>query len=234
MYATLEESQESRIKLESSWKNKLIHEFSKPYMIDLRKFLSDEIKKNKVIFPKPSDIFNAFKLSPFEKVNVVIIGQDPYHGPGQAHGLCFSVKKGVPPPPSLINIFKELESDLGIPRPSHGCLESWANQGVLLLNSVLTVESGKAGAHAGRGWEIFTDKVIESLNESIKPIVFMLWGSYALKKGAVLDRKKHLVLESVHPSPLSAHRGFLGCKHFSKANKFLEKNSMNPINWNLA
>lgn len=200
-------------------------------MHQLRSFLKHEKQNQKIIFPKGSDIFKAFELTPFDDVKVVILGQDPYHGPNQAHGLCFSVPSGVPKPPSLVNIFKELESDLGIKPPKQGCLESWAKQGILLLNSVLTVESGKAASHQGRGWERFTDQVISKLNAKPEPLVFVLWGSYAQQKGKVIDRHRHLVIESPHPSPLSAHRGFLGSKPFSKINAFLTQHDLKPINW---
>lgn len=224
---------EDKVKLEPGWKKALLPEFSKPYMDELREFLKKEIKKGKTIYPKPNEYFAAFQHTPFKKVKVVILGQDPYHGPGQAHGLCFSVKPGVPPPPSLVNIYKELKADLNVPPAKHGYLVSWADQGVFLLNSVLTVEAEKAGSHRGKGWEIFTDKVVSILNENHSPIVFMLWGSYAQAKGEFIDRDKHLVLEAPHPSPLSAHRGFLGCKHFSKANKFLISSGLAPIDWEL-
>src|SRR6185312_4984677 len=177
--------------------------------------------------------FNALNTTPFEKVEVVILGQDPYHGPGQAHGLCFSVLPGVPTPPSLVNIFNELKNDLGIPVSRHGCLQHWAEQGVLLLNAVLTVEAGKANSHQGKGWENFTDACIAHLNNERDGLVFLLWGSYAQKKGQLINRHKHLVLEAPHPSPLSAHRGFLGCKHFSKTNNYLEANGQTPVDWSL-
>lgn len=202
-------------------------------MHQLRSFLKHEKQNQKTIFPKGTDIFKAFELTPFDTVSVVILGQDPYHGPNQAHGLCFSVPKGIPQPPSLVNIFKELESDLGIKPPKHGCLESWAKQGVLLLNSVLTVELGKAASHQGRGWERFTDQVIAKLNAKSEPLVFVLWGSYAQQKGKVIDRHRHLVIESPHPSPLSAHRGFFGSKPFSKINAFLARHDLKPINWTI-
>ncbi|KMS65316.1 hypothetical protein BVRB_037220, partial [Beta vulgaris subsp. vulgaris] len=187
-----------------------------PYMQDLRAFLVEEKSQGKTIFPKGSEYFRAMDLTPLDEVRVVILGQDPYHGAGQAHGLCFSVRPGVRIPPSLVNIYKEMEADLGIPPARHGFLESWARQGVLLLNSVLTVEEGRAAAHQGRGWERFTDAVIRAVNEQPQPVVFILWGSYAQKKAAFVDTKRHLVLKSVHPSPLSAHSGFFGSRHFSK------------------
>jgi len=189
--------------------------------------------RNKPLFPAGNLIFHAFNRTPFHKVKVVILGQDPYHGPGQAHGLCFSVPPGIAKPPSLVNIFKELAQDLAIENKAHGCLESWAEQGVLLLNSVLTVEQGKAASHQGKGWEQFTDRVIEILSTKRSGLVFLLWGSYAQKKGAVIDKKKHLVLSSPHPSPLSAHRGFFGNGHFSKTNEHLKQQGLSPINWAL-
>lgn len=222
-----------KIQLEPSWKAKLQDEFEKPYMKELREFLLEEKRKGKVIYPPGPEIFNAFNLTPFDKVKVVIIGQDPYHGPDQAHGLCFSVKQGVQAPPSLKNVYKELHDDCGIDIPSHGNLESWAKQGVLLLNAVLTVEQAKAAAHQGKGWETFTDKVIELLNAQKEHVVFMLWGAYAQKKGQMIDRKRHMVLRSTHPSPLSAHRGFLGSRHFSKANSYLERHGVQPVSWAL-
>jgi uracil-DNA glycosylase len=179
------------------------------------------------------DIFAALNATPFDKVKVVILGQDPYHGPGQAHGLCFSVRPGVPAPPSLENIFKELERDLGIPRPTHGCLQHWADQGVLLLNAVLTVEESRAGAHAGKGWEGFTDHIVDALNREREHLVFLLWGSYAQKKGAMIDTRRHKVLRAPHPSPLSAHRGFIGCGHFSATNEYLRRTGQMPIDWSL-
>lgn len=222
-----------QIRLEPSWKQRLQAEFQKPYMNQLKQFLKSELDKGKTIYPKGREYFSAFDYTPIDKVKVVILGQDPYHGPGQAHGLCFSVKPGVPAPPSLVNIYKELNSDLGVSRVNHGYLLDWAKQGVLLLNSVLTVEKHKAASHRGKGWEIFTDKVIEVINQRTEPVVFMLWGSYAQKKAAFVDRNKHVVLEAPHPSPLSASRGFLGCKHFSKANDFLIKSGQAPIDWEL-
>lgn len=220
-------------KIEPSWKRELIEEFSSPYMRDLRVFLKKELDSGKKIYPKPSDWFAAFDHAPFEKVKVVILGQDPYHGPGQAHGLCFSVRPGVAIPPSLLNIFKELKSDLGIERPDHGYLMSWADQGVLLLNSVLTVQEGKPASHQGKGWERFTDKAIHLLAEKRENLVFVLWGAYAQKKGSFIDRKKHLVLEAPHPSPLSASRGFFGSRPFSKINAYLEKRGLEPMDWRL-
>jgi uracil-DNA glycosylase len=227
---------EAQIQLEPGWKEQLSEEFAKPYMSDLRGFLKGELASRKVIYPKGSEYFNAFNSTPFEQVKVVILGQDPYHGPDQAHGLCFSVARGIDTPPSLINIFKEIRTDLGLSASDfkHGNLKSWADQGVLLLNSVLTVEQGRAASHQGKGWETFTDKAISLLNAKREGIVFMLWGAYAHRKGAVIDEHKHLVLKAPHPSPLSAHRGFLGCRHFSQANAYLLQQGEKPIDWRLA
>jgi len=219
------------IRLEATWKKRLEEEFLKAYMTQLREFLLQTKRSGAVIYPPGKEIFNALNSTPFDDVKVVILGQDPYHGPGQAHGLCFSVQDGVVIPPSLINIYKELEMDLGVSRPASGNLQNWAEQGVLLLNAVLTVERGQAGSHQGKGWELFTDRVVSELNSGRDALVFMLWGAYAKKKGAVIDREKHLVLNAPHPSPLSAHRGFLGCRHFSQANQWLEKHSKPPIEW---
>ena len=223
----------SEPKLEPSWKRVLSHEFDKPYMAQLRSFLLKEKKEGKLIFPRGDEYFAALDMTPFEKVKVVIIGQDPYHGPGQAHGLCFSVKPGVAPPPSLVNIYKELQEDLGIAPPKHGYLMDWAKQGVLLLNAVLTVQAGMAASHQGRGWEQFTDAIVKSLNEEREGLVFVLWGSYAQKKGAVIDRHRHFVIEGPHPSPLSAYRGFFGSKPFSKINAFLKAKGKEEIDWKL-
>ncbi len=220
------------IKLEASWLKFLGDEFDQPYMKELRLFLRGEKFKRRVIYPKGDEYFNALNLTPVDKVKVVILGQDPYHGPGQAHGLCFSVAGNVPPPPSLQNIFKEIQADLGINTAfPDGNLTGWANQGVLLLNSVLTVEKHKAASHQGRGWEQFTDKVIEVLSAQRQHCVFLLWGSYAQKKGAVIDTVKHLILKAPHPSPLSAHRGFFGCKHFSACNDYLSETGQVPVDW---
>lgn len=221
------------IRLEDSWRRRLEPEFRESYMQALRAFLLDEKRAGKTLYPPGELIFNALDSTPFDAVKVVILGQDPYHGPGQAHGLCFSVQPGVAVPPSLQNIFRELHSDLGLDVPQHGCLQSWADQGVLLLNAVLTVEQGRAGAHQGKGWERFTDRVVEVLNADRDGLVFMLWGSYAQKKGQIIDRDRHLVLRSPHPSPLSAHRGFLGNKHFSQANAWLEEKGLGAIDWRL-
>jgi len=221
------------IKLDPSWLEPLRSEFEQPYMAELKRFLMAERERGKQIFPRASEWFRALDLTPLDAVRVVILGQDPYHGPGQAHGLCFSVKDGVRPPPSLVNIYKELESDLGIAPRRHGFLEHWAKQGVLLLNSVLTVEMGLAASHRDRGWERFTDRIVEQVNAKPEPVVFMLWGSYAQKKAAMVDTSRHLVLKAAHPSPLSAHSGFFGCRHFSKANSFLESQGLPPIDWAL-
>jgi len=224
---------EHKGQLEPTWKARLGGEFKKTYMCELRSFLHSEKQAKKVIYPKGTEYFNAFNTTPFEKVKIVVLGQDPYHGPHQAHGLSFSVRPGVQVPPSLKNIFKELKQDLHIKGFEHGYLQSWAEQGVLLLNAVLTVERAKAAAHQKKGWEVFTDKAIEKLNSERSHLVFMLWGSYAQKKGEFIDGNRHLVLKAPHPSPLSAHRGFLGCRHFSKANAYLKENGMQPINWAL-
>ncbi len=224
----------NKISLHDSWLSKISNEFNKQYMIDLKLFLASELNNKKIIYPQGSEIFEALNLTPFENVKVVIIGQDPYHGPGQAHGLCFSVKKGVKIPPSLVNIFKELEADLGIKSPKHGCLEDWAKAGVLLLNNVLTVEDAKAGSHHGRGWEQFTDKIIEVLNTEKKNLVFVLWGSPAQKKGAIVDSKKHLVIKAPHPSPLSSYRGFFGSKPFSQTNRYLKDHAISEIDWSIS
>ena len=226
-----------QIRLHPSWLDRLTEEFAQPYMVELKQFLLDEREKGKPIFPKGVHWFRALDLTLPEDVRVVILGQDPYHGPGQAHGLCFSVPPEVQPPPSLVNIFKELESDLGIKRARHGFLEHWARQGVLLLNSVLTVEMGRAASHRDRGWERFTDAIIRQVNAKVEPVVFLLWGGYAQKKAAFVDSidkgGRHLVLKAPHPSPLSAHSGFFGCKHFSKANTFLESHGLPSIDWAL-
>ena len=219
--------------LTDAWAQALGDEFEQPYMQQLREFLLQEKAAGKVIYPPGPLIFNALNSTPLNQVKVVIIGQDPYHGPDQAHGLCFSVQPGVRTPPSLQNIYKEIQSDLGYPIPAHGCLQSWADQGVLLLNAVLTVTQGQAGAHANRGWELFTSRIIDILNSECEHLVFMLWGSYAQKKGRQIDRSRHLVLNSVHPSPLSAYRGFFGCGHFSAANEYLLEHGRDAIDWRL-
>lgn len=219
--------------LDPSWKSELQSEFETERMQKLAAFLVQEEQSGKIIYPQKSEYFSALNSTPFDRVKVVIVGQDPYHGPGQAHGLCFSVREGVRFPPSLLNIFKELRDDIGVPIPESGTLNPWAEQGVLLLNAVLTVEEGKAAAHQGRGWEPFTDRIIHLLNEKKENLVFILWGAYAQKKAAFVDRQRHLVIESVHPSPLSAHRGFFGTKPFSKANSYLRVKGLGEIDWNL-
>lgn len=224
---------QDRVQLRPSWKRKIGKEFEQDYMQQLRTFLIQEKRAGKTIYPEGKNIFNAMNMIPFDQVKVVILGQDPYHGPGQAHGLCFSVLPGVKAPPSLVNIFKEIHDDLGIPISNHGCLNSWAEQGVLLLNSVLTVERNKAASHQGKGWERFTDAIIETLDREHSGLVFLLWGSYAQKKAAFIDNQKHLALKSPHPSPLSANRGFFGKHHFSRTNSYLEEQGKTPINWQL-
>ncbi|MBQ2506933.1 MAG: uracil-DNA glycosylase [Bacteroidaceae bacterium] len=218
------------VKIESGWKAQLESEFEKPYFRNVTSFVRQEYATT-IVYPPGRLIFNAFNLCPFDKVRVVIIGQDPYHEPGQAHGLCFSVNDGVPFPPSLQNIFKEIHDDIGTPIPTSGNLTRWAQQGVLLLNATLTVRAHQAGSHQNKGWEEFTDAVIRQLNEHREHLVFILWGSYAQRKGSIIDRNKHLVLSSAHPSPLSAYRGFFGNHHFSQANAYLEKNGIPPIQW---
>jgi uracil-DNA glycosylase len=221
------------IALHPSWLEPLRAEFAAPYMAALKDFLLAEKAAGRRIYPRGSEWFRALDLTPLDRVRVVILGQDPYHGEGQAHGLCFSVRPGVRIPPSLVNIYKELETDLGIARPSHGCLESWARQGVLLLNSVLTVEQGRAAAHQGRGWERFTDAVVRLVAARETPAVFILWGAYAQRKAAFVDGGRHLVLRAAHPSPLSAHNGFFGSRPFSRANAFLESAGMAAIDWRI-
>jgi uracil-DNA glycosylase len=220
----------SEVKIEPSWTEKLADEFAKPYFETLTSFVKDEYEKF-TIFPPGGKIFNAFNSTPFDKVKVVILGQDPYHGPRQANGLSFSVSEGVPLPPSLQNIYKELKSDLGIQVPATGDLERWAQQGVLMLNATLTVRQGAAGSHQGKGWEEFTDAVLRVLSQQREGLVFILWGAYAKRKGAYIDRTKHLVIESAHPSPLSATNGFFGSKPFSKANQYLQSKGITPIDW---
>ncbi len=224
---------EDRIKLEPSWKNRVGDYLQRDDMHALSAFLRQRKAAGARIYPPGPQIFAAFDATPFDAVKVVILGQDPYHGPGQAHGLCFSVLPGVPVPPSLDNMFKEIQRDLGIARPDHGYLMPWAQRGVLLLNAVLTVEDGRAGAHQGKGWEGFTDHVVDALNRQREGLVFMLWGSYAQAKGKVIDQSRHRVLKTTHPSPLSAHRGFLGCGHFSAANEYLSRRGVTPIDWSL-
>ncbi|MCL6101578.1 MAG: uracil-DNA glycosylase [Bacteroidetes bacterium] len=218
------------VKIEGSWKKRLSEEFEQPYFQELTDFIRQEYTTRQ-IFPPGKLIFHAFEQSPFDRTKVVILGQDPYHGPGQAHGLCFSVPDGIEQPPSLQNIFKEIEQDLGISTPSSGNLERWATQGVLLLNATLTVQANRAGSHQNRGWERFTDRVIRLLSEEKEHLVFILWGSFAQKKGDFIDRGKHLVLTSPHPSPLSSYRGFFGNQHFSKTNDYLKQHGLEPIQW---
>ena len=221
------------IQLDASWLAVLGDEFDKPYMQSLKAFLVDEKAKGKVIFPANQRWFAAFDSTPFEQVKVVILGQDPYHGPKQAHGLCFSVPPAIKIPPSLVNIYKELASDMDIPMPTQGCLEHWAQQGVLLLNATLTVENGQAGSHQNKGWETFTDRAIQVLNEQREGLVFILWGAYAQKKGAFIDGQRHLILKSPHPSPLSAYRGFFGSRPFSQTNAYLRSNNKKAIDWQI-
>ncbi len=224
-------TEDKPIKLHNSWLNVIGGEFDKPYMKQLKEFLIKEKQNGQIIYPKGNEIFNAMNSTHFNDVRVVVLGQDPYHGENQAHGLSFSVQKGVPTPPSLINIYKEISSEYNKPPPENGDLSHWAKQGVLLLNATLTVRKAQAGSHQNKGWEIFTDAIIKEINERKKHIVFMLWGAYAQKKGAFIDTNKHLVLKAPHPSPLSAHRGFLGCNHFKKANDYLIKHNIQPIDW---
>lgn len=216
--------------IHESWKEPLHAEFSKPYFLDLKNFLVEEKALHR-IYPPGKFIFHAFNSTPFNNVKVVIIGQDPYHGTGQAHGLCFSVPFGIKPPPSLVNIFKEIQDDLGIPFPNHGNLEYWAMQGVLLLNATLTVRANQAGSHQGKGWEEFTNHTIMKLSELKSNLVFLLWGKYAQDKAKLIDLSRHHVLEAPHPSPFSAHSGFFGCKHFSKTNRILEEYGLEPVDW---
>lgn len=221
------------IKLEDTWKQVLEEEFAKDYMVSLRQFLLSEKTAGHIVYPPGEEVFAALNTTPFSQAKVVILGQDPYHGEGQAHGLCFSVRPGTDIPPSLRNIYKELHSDTGFTHPGHGYLLEWAKQGVLLLNSVLTVQASKAASHQGKGWERFTDRIVELLNQEKQNLVFLLWGSYAQKKGAMIDRNRHLVLSSPHPSPLSASRGFFGNQHFSKTNNYLQQHGSEPIAWQL-
>lgn len=224
---------ETRVKLEPSWKERVGAYLDRPDMQALSEFLRNELRSGKTIYPPPRQIFAALEATPFDRVKVVILGQDPYHGPGQAHGLCFSVQPGVAVPPSLRNMYAELQRDLGFSPPRHGCLTRWAEQGVLLLNAVLTVEQGLANSHQGKGWEGFTDCVIDTLNRERDRLVFLLWGSYAQAKGKLIDGHRHCVLKAPHPSPLSAHRGFIGCGHFSAANEYLMRHGKNPVDWTL-
>ena len=222
-----------RVQLEASWKARVGDYLQRDEMQRLSAFLRERKAVGARIFPPGPRIFGALDATPFDATRVVVLGQDPYHGFGQAHGLCFSVQPGTAVPPSLENVYKELQRDLGIPRPAHGCLQHWAEQGVLLLNAVLTVEDGRAGAHAGKGWEGFTDRIVEALDREREHLVFMLWGAYAQKKGAMIDTGRHRVLKAPHPSPLSAHRGFIGCGHFSAANTYLVRHGQAPIDWSL-
>lgn len=221
------------VNIGNSWDELLNEEFSKEYYLSLREFLKTEYSTG-TVYPEQNNIFNALRLTPYENVKAVILGQDPYHQPGQAHGLCFSVKKGVKIPPSLVNIYKELKNDLDIDPPAHGCLEEWAENGVLLLNTVLTVRQSEPGSHKGRGWEILTDRIIQLLNEREQPMVFILWGSFARSKKSLITSQKHLIIENVHPSPMSAHNGFFGGRYFSKTNEFLKEAGMEPVDWNLS
>lgn len=221
------------VKIEASWKEMLSDEFSKPYFQQISLHIKTEKSQGKTIYPPGSVIFNAFNTTPFDKVKVVILGQDPYHGPGQAHGLCFSVQNGVPPPPSLINIFKELQDDVGVPIPDHGNLTHWAEQGVFLLNASLTVRAAEPMSHSKIGWAEFTDAVIKKISAEKKHVVFLLWGKFAQEKRALINEGKHCILRSVHPSPLSAHAGFFGCKHFSKTNEYLTSKGIDPVDWKL-
>lgn len=226
-------TEDSGIRLEAAWKSRVGEYLARPEMRALSEFLRAEKARGKRIYPPGAQIFAALDATPYDAVKVVVLGQDPYHGPGQAHGLCFSVAPGVDVPPSLVNIFKEIERDLGLPRPRTGYLMPWATQGVLLLNAVLTVEAGQPGSHQGKGWEGFTDHIVETLDREREGLVFMLWGSYAQAKGRIIDARKHCVLRAPHPSPLSAHRGFIGCGHFSAANRWLEGRRLAPIDWSL-
>lgn len=222
---------EDTVKLDPSWMSVVGDEFAQPYMKKLKEFLLAEKRAGKTVYPPGGDIFNALNSTPFDKVKVVILGQDPYHGPDQAHGLAFSVRTGIQLPPSLVNIYKEIETSCGIKMPATGDLTGWAKQGVLLLNATLTVQAANAGSHQGQGWEQFTDAVVRAVNDRSRNTVFLLWGSYAQKKGEFIDRRKHLVLTAPHPSPLSAHRGFLGCGHFNLANEYLAQKGREPIDW---
>ena len=221
------------IKLEPSWLKVLTAEFEKPYFKSLKLFLASETKSGTPVYPPPDQIFRAFEHCPLESLKVVILGQDPYHGPGQAHGLSFSVNPGIKAPPSLKNIYKELSTDLGLAIPNHGCLEAWARQGVLLLNSTLTVQHKSPASHQRRGWEVFTDEVMKTISNQKTHVVFLLWGNFARSKKSLIDTQKHLVLEAAHPSPFSAHNGFFGCQHFSKTNTYLSKHKKTPIDWRL-
>ena len=222
---------DANIQMHESWKTALKAEFEKPYFAELKRFLQAEKAAGKTIYPPGSLIFNAFNSTPFDQVRIVILGQDPYHGPGQAHGLCFSVQHGVKPPPSLVNIYKELQSDVGITLPTHGCLQSWTTQGVFLLNAILTVEANKPASHQKKGWEEFTNAAIQQLSLQREGLIFMLWGNFAQQKATLIDERKHTILKAPHPSPFSAHTGFLGCGHFSKANAILTARGESPVKW---
>lgn len=220
-----------QVQIEATWKQALYEEFAKPYFSELRQFLKSEKESGVTMYPPGKLIFNAFNTTPFDQVKVVILGQDPYHGPGQAHGLSFSVPVGMAVPPSLRNMYQELQQDVGITIPQHGYLQSWAEQGVLLLNSMLTVRASQPGSHKGKGWEQFTSAAIKAISDQRQGVVFMLWGKYAQEKGAIIDKTRHLVLTSPHPSPFSAHKGFFGSKHFSSANSYLSHQGQSPVNW---
>jgi uracil-DNA glycosylase len=229
----MSEEAKTNVEIEASWKTQLSEQFSAPYFSELKAFLKEE-KRQQIIYPRGDQIFNAFNHTPFDKVKAVILGQDPYHGAGQAHGLCFSVQDGIKPPPSLVNIFKEMETDLGLPRPTSGNLENWAKQGVLMINATMTVRQSQAGSHQGKGWETFTDAVIKRISEQREGVVFLLWGRFAQNKAALIDHEKHHVLKAAHPSPFSAYNGFFGCKHFTKTNELLTKQNVEPIDWSLS
>jgi len=227
----MDTAKQAEIQLEDSWRSRLANEFEKPYFAELRQFLKTEKAAGKSIYPPGPEIFNAYNSTPFNTVKVVIIGQDPYHGQGQAHGLCFSVRRGVRPPPSLVNIYKELRSDLSLETPAHGCLESWTHQGVFLLNAMLTVEKDQPASHKHIGWQHFTDATIRIISDQRPHVVFILWGAFAQQKEVLIDAEKHLILKSAHPSPFSADKGFFGCRHFSKTNTWLLDHNEEPVNW---
>lgn len=223
----------TNIQIEDSWKNVLIEEFDKPYFNELRRFLHSEKENGKIIYPAGIHIFNAFNSTPFDKVRVVILGQDPYHGAGQAHGLCFSVQNGIKPPPSLVNIFKELKASVPFEIPNHGCLQDWTAQGVFLLNAILTVEANKPASHQKFGWQEFTNAVIQKISQQKEHVIFLLWGNFAQQKANLIDENKHIVLKAAHPSPFSAYNGFFGCNHFTKVNELLQQRGDKPINWQI-
>lgn len=224
---------ETHVQIEESWKTALAAEFEKPYFTELRNFLQAEKAAGKIIYPPGRFIFNAFNSTPFDKVRVVIIGQDPYHGAGQAHGLCFSVQAGIKPPPSLVNIFKELKDDVGFRIPDHGCLQHWTTQGIFLLNAILTVEANKPASHQKKGWEAFTDAAIHTLSQKREGLIFLLWGAFAQQKSALIDERRHTILKAAHPSPFSAYNGFFGCRHFSKTNAILSTRGEAPVDWQI-